>query len=225
MNIGDNYARDLIINALYRASQTQTQSDSQSSDAGKLFSAVLNQLLAQLEGDQATGGTDISSYIPDMFSQIDSTSNTETVANTISSSNSSLRFSEITPEQLENALEGKLKGMGEAFVRAGKTFNIDPALLAAIAKHETGNGKSRAAKEKNNIAGMMGVNGLKAYASVEDSINDMARNLSKNYLGKGLSSIVKIGAKYAPIHADNDPTGLNNYWVKGVSNYFNQLRG
>ena len=53
---------------------------------------------------------------------------------------------------------------------------------------------------------------------------DMARNISNNYLGKGLSSISDIGAKYAPIGASNDPTGLNNYWVNGVTQYYNQLR-
>lgn len=70
---------------------------------------------------------------------------------------------------------------------------------------------------------MMGNHGLKSYASIEDSIMDMAQNLSKNYLGKGLSSIATIGSKYAPIGAGNDPTGLNNHWVTGVNKYFNQF--
>lgn len=138
--------------------------------------------------------------------------------------NQSLNFSSVSSDKLDHELGGKLKGMGQIFHQAGQLFNVDPALLAAISQHETGNGKSQAANEKNNVAGMMGAGGLKSYPSVEASIMDMARNISNNYLGKGLSSISDIGAKYAPIGASNDPTGLNNYWVNGVTQYYNQLR-
>jgi hypothetical protein len=139
-------------------------------------------------------------------------------------SNQSLSFNSISSEKLDQVLSGKLKGMGQVFCQAGQLFNVDPALLAAITQHETGNGKSQAANEKNNVAGMMGAGGLKSYPSVEASIMDMAKNISNNYLGKGLSNISEIGAKYAPIGASNDPTGLNNYWVNGVTKYYNQLR-
>ncbi len=125
--------------------------------------------------------------------------------------------------KLENTLEGKLSGAANHFINAGKKYDIDPSLLSAIAIHETGNGSSRAANEKNNVAGMMGKNGLRSYDSVEDSIFDMARNLRKNYLNQGKDSIAAIGAKYAPVGAANDPTGLNNHWTKGVSRQFNNL--
>ncbi|MDF2557301.1 MAG: hypothetical protein K0R71_1129 [Bacillales bacterium] len=138
--------------------------------------------------------------------------------------NQPLSFNQISPEILDQELDGKLQGMGQVFYQAGKIYNVDPALLAAISQHETGNGKSQAANEKNNVAGMMGPDGLKSYPSVEASIMDMARNISNNYLGKGLSDISKIGAKYAPIGASNDPTGLNNHWVNGVNHYYNQLK-
>ncbi|WP_053601235.1 glucosaminidase domain-containing protein [Bacillus sp. FJAT-18017] len=138
---------------------------------------------------------------------------------------SSLRFKEINSEKVNQLLGGKLAGKGEVFIEAGKRYNIDPALLVAISQHETGNGKSRAAAEKNNIAGMMGKNGLRSYNSVNESIMDMARNLSHNYLDSGFTSITKIAGKYAPIGAANDPTGLNNHWVTGVTNHFEKVRG
>ena len=125
--------------------------------------------------------------------------------------------------KLDNTLEGKLSGTANHFINAGKKYDIDPSLLSAIAIHETGNGSSRAVNEKNNVAGMMGKDGLRTYASVEDSIFDMARNLRKNYLNQGKDSIAEIGAKYAPVGATNDPTGLNNHWTKGVSRQFNNL--
>ena len=125
--------------------------------------------------------------------------------------------------KLDNTLEGKLSGTANHFINAGKKYDIDPSLLSAIAIHETGNGSSRAVNDKNNVAGMMGKDGLRSYASVEDSIFDMARNLRKNYLNQGKDSIAEIGAKYAPVGATNDPTGLNNHWTKGVSRQFNNL--
>ncbi|MEH7336041.1 glucosaminidase domain-containing protein [Neobacillus drentensis] len=137
--------------------------------------------------------------------------------------NPTLNYTEVSLHKLDSALKGKLANLGEAFMEAGKKYNINPNLLASIAIHETGNGKSRAANEKNNIAGMMGKHGLKQYDSVEECIFDMARNLRKNYLDKGFDTITKIGGKYAPVGAANDPAGLNNHWVKGVNNYYCSL--
>lgn len=134
--------------------------------------------------------------------------------------NMTLGFTDVSTDKLNSALKGKLSNMGEFFVEAGRRYNINPNLLASIAVHESGNGKSHAASVKNNIAGMMGKNGLRQYESVAESIADMARNLRQNYLDKGYDTIAKIGAKYAPVGAANDPTGLNNNWVKGVNNFF-----
>ncbi len=134
-----------------------------------------------------------------------------------------LSFKPIQFLKLENTLGGKLSGTSAHFINAGKKYDLDPNLLSAIAIHETGNGTSRAANEKNNIAGMMGKNGLRSYDSVEESIFDMARNLRQNYLNQGKSTVAEIGAKYAPVGAGNDPTGLNNHWVTGVNRQLNKL--
>ncbi|TWT03673.1 glucosaminidase domain-containing protein [Planomicrobium sp. CPCC 101079] len=125
--------------------------------------------------------------------------------------------------KMDSTLDGKLSGTAVHFINAGKKYNIDPNLLTAIAKHETGNGTSRAVNEKNNVAGMMGKDGLRSYGSVEESIFDMARNLRQNYLDQGKDTIAEIGAKYAPVGAANDPTGLNNHWTNGVTRNFNNI--
>ncbi|HJV45783.1 MAG TPA: glucosaminidase domain-containing protein [Bacillota bacterium] len=122
--------------------------------------------------------------------------------------------------RLNEILKGKLEGTGELFVSAGQRFGVNPALLASISMHETGNGSSRAAHERNNISGTMTSSGLKNYSTVEESIMDMARNIRKNYLDEGLTSIQQIGNKYAPIGAENDPTSLNQYWVSQVTKNF-----
>ncbi|WP_052353715.1 glucosaminidase domain-containing protein [Neobacillus jeddahensis] len=224
INGDDWFTKTMLINTLSRTEKLRSQLVSNQNDSENLFANVLNQLLEGI-GVQASSPTQTNS-----FSAINSTlSNSmpnlleEMSYNSVGSSDS-LRFQSITADQLNQKLNGKLTGMGHVFISAGKQYNIDPSLLAAVAQHETGNGKSRAAYEKNNVAGMMGINGLKSYSSVEDSISDMARNLSKNYLGKGLATIGEIGNKYAPIGASNDPTGLNNHWVTGVTKYYQQLQ-
>ncbi|MEK4263691.1 MULTISPECIES: glucosaminidase domain-containing protein [Paenibacillus] len=107
----------------------------------------------------------------------------------------------------------------------GNKYGISPALLAAIAVHETGNGTSNAIKNKNNVGGMMGKNGLMTFSSVEEGIDKMASNLKRNYLDKGLTTIEAIQKKYAPNGAANDPTGLNSYWVSGVKKYYKMFGG
>jgi hypothetical protein len=147
----------------------------------------------------------------------------EKMDGSLSNVNGSLHFQEVDMNSLNSHLKGALSGAGSLFIEAGKKYQLNPAFLASVAIHETGNGSSNAARFKNNVAGMMGKNGLKSYGSIEESIFDMARNLRENYLNEGRTTVAEIGAKYAPIGAANDPTGLNNHWVNGVQKYLNQL--
>lgn len=224
--IGDDwFTKTMLINTLSRNEQVKAQLRTAKIDFGDLFTSVLNELM-QKELPISSTPT-IQSFVDHLpssnLSFANEIQNTGLLNNSFST-NEPLRFQSISSEKINQILDGKLKGMGDAFVSAGQKYNVNPALLTAIAQHETGNGTSKAAYVKNNVAGMMGKYGLKSYSSIEESIMDMARNLSKNYLGIGLTSISKIAGKYAPIGADNDPTGLNNHWVNGVSKYFGQLK-
>lgn len=127
--------------------------------------------------------------------------------------------------RLNSNLGGALKNSGDVFASVGKKYGIDPALLAAIAVHETGNGTSKAIKNKNNVGGMMGKSGLMTFSSLEEGIDKMASNLKRNYFDKGLTTIEQIQKKYAPNGAANDPTGLNQHWVGGVSKYYRMFGG
>lgn len=120
-----------------------------------------------------------------------------------------------------------LSGRGDIYAAAGAKYGVDPALLAAISAHETGNGTSSAAKNKFNVGGMMRTdgNGLMTFGSLEEGVDKMASNLKRNYIDKGLTTIEQIQKKYAPNGAANDPNGLNNYWVSGVSKYYKMFSG
>ena len=69
----------------------------------------------------------------------------------------------------------------------------------------------------------MGKGGLRSYETSDQGIEAVAKLLSTpRYKGK---SIAQIGAIYAPVGASNDPTGLNNHWVKAVTSLYNQYKG
>ena len=111
-----------------------------------------------------------------------------------------------------------------------KELNDDEILMAiAIAKWETGHYTSYAFKSLNNVGGMMHWNGsksvLQSFSSLEEGIEKYLNNLDKNYYDLGLDTLEKIQPKYCPIGADNDPNNLNQYWLNGVLNIYNQIRG
>jgi hypothetical protein len=226
LSIGDDwFTKAMILSTLSRTERIKPQQSTTSSQVDNLFATVLSEMLAK-QGIQTPPQSVQNSISPDMLleNKLVSVNVPSMEFTNIGRNGDSLRFQPISAEKINQVLDGKLKGMGDVFVKAGQTYNIDPALLTAVAQHETGNGTSRAANVKNNIAGMMGPGGLKSYQTIEESIMDMSRNLSTNYLGKGLTSISSIGAKYAPIGAQNDPSGLNNYWVTSVTKNFDRLK-
>jgi hypothetical protein len=205
----ENMAFSDMLNSLIAGSDTSNSADTTNTALSSLLPMPSSLPFSQIPPFLTTP-TDISAGVNP--AQLSFSANSE-----VSQGNSADRLNQI--------LNGKLKGAGDLFVAAGQQYNVNPALLAAISMHETGNGTSRAAYERNNVAGVMGANGLRNYSSVAESILDMARNLRQNYLDEGKQTVAEIGAKYAPIGAENDPTHLNNDWVNGVSHYFGMLNG
>lgn len=131
--------------------------------------------------------------------------------------------SSVTASDLNAILKGELKGMGAVFIREATKAGLDPAFLASVAMHESGNGSSNAVKNKNNAFGIMGSNGLRSFSSLEKNISYTADMFKRLYTSQGLDSIVEIQKKYAPDGAKNDPNGLNSHWQKGVLKFWNQF--
>jgi hypothetical protein len=100
-------------------------------------------------------------------------------------------------------------------------LNKNQALLViAISRHETGNWTSKAFLNNYNFGGIMDYDGLRNYSNYENGLNDFVRILKTYYFDLGLNTIEEIGAKYCPVGAENDPQGLNQYWVSGVTNFY-----
>lgn len=98
-------------------------------------------------------------------------------------------------------------------------------MIMAISKQETGHWTSDAYKFANNVGGIMDSDGLRSYSSISEGIKDMVSILRKYYFNQGLDTLEKIQSKYCPIGAKNDPSGLNNYWLKNTTIFYNEYLG
>lgn len=109
----------------------------------------------------------------------------------------------------------------------------DWKIPVAIARHECGYKDnqylSNAFKNKNNVGGMMYYDTttkssyLMSFDTIDDGIEAFVSNLKRNYFNMGLDTIEKIQPKYAPVNVDNDPYGLNEFWIIGVRAFYNDI--
>ena len=115
-----------------------------------------------------------------------------------------------------------LQGEGATFVTESRAAGIDPRALVAIAAHETMLETYGPSQAINNA---FGLGPGWAFASERDAIARAARTLATLYLPEGRTTMGAIGAKWAPLGAANDPTGLNQNWTRGVGTYFAAMGG
>lgn len=101
-----------------------------------------------------------------------------------------------------------------AIHRVAKENGIDPVLMEAIMRHESGHGKSHAARNKNNLAGIMGRRGQRTYKNKEECVADLGRILAK-YKARGRVTTAQIGKIYC------HPTGS---WVSEVNSHIKAIR-
>ncbi len=86
-----------------------------------------------------------------------------------------------------------------AINEAAAAYGVDPVLMEAIIRCESGHATSYAARSKNNLAGIMGRRGQRSYESKEACVQDLARILA-NYKAKGKVTIPQIARTYCSSH-------------------------
>lgn len=134
-------------------------------------------------------------------------------------------------KKIDSHLGGALQGQGATYVAMGKKYGVDPRLLAAISMFETGNGTSHLVRTRNNVGGITGPGHSGAggdympYGSIEEGIEAEARLIKRGYINQGLDTIEKIGNKWAPPGAFNDPQGTNREWPVNVGRFYTALGG
>lgn len=99
-----------------------------------------------------------------------------------------LTSSAVTAYELDQFLEGTdMSGLGSAFVNAELETGVNAIFLVSLAIHESGWGKSKIAKDKNNLFGY-GAYDASPYKSavyfstVQEGVIFVANKLKKNYL-------------------------------------------
>lgn len=125
---------------------------------------------------------------------------------------------------IANNLGGVFVGKSRYIYAICKGYEVNPMLLTAIMRQETGNGTSQVVRNFNNPGGIM-LRGstLKKFATLENGIEAMARLLKDFYIDEGRITIESIGRKYCPVGAKNDPNGLNNHWIPNVTTNYNKI--
>lgn len=94
--------------------------------------------------------------------------------------------------------------------------NVDSSTLLSIGAAESGYYKVKYMLRYNNVYGGMGSNGLIRHNNIELGILSYVRMMSKNYYGKGYTSIYSIGRIYCPTVIDGIKQA-SPHWINLVS--------
>lgn len=115
----------------------------------------------------------------------------------------------------KNAKGGKLEGKSMKILDIAEEEKVPPLLMIAIIVNESGWGTGANAMQQNNPLSVMGNKSIgdSTYDTIEEGLHAGAKNLYEGYIKKGLDTPKKIGPKYAPVGASNDPDNLNANWV------------
>lgn len=117
-------------------------------------------------------------------------------------------------EKKKNPLNGKAK----VFLKKAKEYNVNPAVLMAIAMHESARVTSEAAKLKRNVGGVMGAKALKKFKCVDSCIEEMAQIVSKHHHESDINTVEELAysGKYCAKSSAKE-------WSTGVMYYIKNL--
>ena len=110
-----------------------------------------------------------------------------------------------------------MKGKGKVFLEMGEKYGVNPVSLIAIGMQESARGTSKAARSKNNIAGLTGRKGQIKFDSVDSCIESLAKLLQK-HVKNGRTTIDKIG--YSGLYCAKSHS---KEWVKNCRFYINKI--
>lgn len=112
--------------------------------------------------------------------------------------------SRLTEEHIAQIFEGTLladQELEKTILEIEEEYGINAYFTIAVMKLESGHGKSKIARDKNNLFGLNAIDGdayNKAYSfeTKGDSVEKFGQLISDNYIDKGYTSIEKVASKY-----------------------------
>lgn len=146
-----------------------------------------------MENDSASNNVETgykSNIISDLYKKI-SSANEDTVSAAINGKVDSTdirKKSKVSANHLNELLKGsKIANLGSVFKKAEDIYGVNAYVLMAIAKLESAWGESKIAQDKNNLFGYGAYDSspyesARKYNSFADSIYDVAKHLSEDYL-------------------------------------------
>lgn len=94
--------------------------------------------------------------------------------------------------------------------------NVDKTTLLGIGAAESGYYKVKFMLKYNNVYGGMSSKGLIKHNNIEQGILSFVRLMSRNYYGKGLTTLESIGKVYCPMY-DNGVKQASDHWINLVT--------
>lgn len=112
--------------------------------------------------------------------------------------------SRLTEEQIAQIFEGTLladQDLEKTILEIEQEYGINAYFTIAVMKLESGHGKSKIARDKNNLFGLNAIDGdayNKAFSfeTKGDSVEKFGQLISDNYIDKGYTSVEKVASKY-----------------------------
>lgn len=95
--------------------------------------------------------------------------------------------------------------------------NVDTSIALSIGAAESGYYKVKYMLKKNNVYGGMSSKGLIRYENIEIGVLKYVRLLSKNYFGKGLTTVNSIGRIYCPVTNEYGQKVASPHWINLVN--------
>ena len=95
--------------------------------------------------------------------------------------------------------------------------NVDTSIALSIGAAESGYYKVKYMLKKNNVYGGMSNKGLIRYENIEIGVLKYVRLLSKNYFGKGLTTVNSIGRVYCPTTNEYGQKVASSHWINLVN--------
>ena len=148
-------------------------------------------------------------------------------------------LSNVDPKKLEQSIasirkDHQLKGLGDAFLKAEKCYNINAIILASIACLESDYGNSPLALKKNNLFGLDARDSLagtdqygSAYKTKADSVDHAGHRIGKQYIEKdpgctwrylGKKDIFSVGAQWSSDKEwANKVVNISNRIIKNIN--------
>ena len=113
-----------------------------------------------------------------------------------------------------------MSNIGEYLVKMETDYKVNALFCLAVATLESGHGTSYAARNKNNLFGIMSKGSTRRFSSLEEGILYWGKLIREKYIDAGRTTIGSIANKYCakPTHWTNSVTSFMNTYASYVKN-------